>query len=63
MVVAAAEIGRMLGIKRARVFQLVAGPGFPAPVARLSMGKVWLREDVARWARDCGRPVFPLAEF
>lgn len=58
--VAAAEIVRMLDVKRARVFQLVTSPGFPAPVATLSVGKVWLYDDVVTWAQGTGRAVHPL---
>jgi predicted DNA-binding transcriptional regulator AlpA len=60
LVVAAAEIVAMLDVKRARVFQLVAAPGFPEPVATLSVGKVWLYADVVAWAERTGRAVHPL---
>ena len=60
MVVAAAEIVAMLDVKRARVFQLVAAPGFPEPVATLSVGKVWLYADVVKWAASNGRAVHPI---
>lgn len=48
-VMGAAEIGRLLGVSRQRVQQLVKAPGFPEPVAVLDMGKVWLAEDVRTW--------------
>ena len=49
--VGAAEIARLLGdLSRQRVQQLVRSDGFPEPVARLDMGKVWWRDDVERWA-------------
>ena len=60
--VAAAEIVAMLDVGRARVFQLVAAPGFPEPVATLSVGKVWLYTDVAKWAEDNGRAVHPIPD-
>ncbi len=51
--VGAAEIARLLGdLSRQRVQQLVRTEGFPEPVARLDMGKVWLRDDVERWAAE-----------
>lgn len=51
--VGAAEIARLLGdLSRQRVQQLVRTEGFPEPVARLDMGKVWLRADVERWAAE-----------
>lgn len=45
----AAEIGALLGVSRQRVNQLAGRADFPAPVAVLAMGKVWLREDVELW--------------
>ena len=51
-VMGAAEIGRLLGVSRQRVQQLVKTPGFPAPVAVLDMGKVWLGKDVRTWADE-----------
>lgn len=55
--VGAAEIGRMLGVSRQRVQQLVSREGFPEPEAVLEMGKVWKRSDVEEWARSRGRQV------
>ena len=46
----AAEIGRLLGVSRQRVQQLVKRDGFPAPVAVLDMGKIWKAEDIRTWA-------------
>jgi prophage regulatory protein len=49
----AAEIGaRLGGISRQRVQQIVSRPGFPKPLAVLSMGKVWDAEDVEKWIRE-----------
>lgn len=53
--VGSAEIGRMLGVSRQRVQQLVNRDDFPAPEVALDMGKVWSREAVETWARDHGR--------
>lgn len=50
-----AEIGRMLGVSRQRVQQLINRPDFPKPYAVLEMGKVWDRADVETWAREHGR--------
>lgn len=55
--VAAEEIRVMLGLSRQRVSQLAAEDTFPAPVAMLSVGRVWLREDIEEWARQHGRTV------
>lgn len=46
----AKEIGDLLGVSRQRVQQLISRPDFPEPYDTLSMGKVWLREDIERWA-------------
>ena len=61
LVVAAAEIVQMLGVGRARVFQLLKTPDFPAPVAQLTVGKVWRYTDVIAWAQRTGRTVVPLS--
>lgn len=50
-----AEIAKMLGISRQRVYQLTSTPGFPEPECRLEMGNVWDAEKVRRWARAHGR--------
>ncbi len=46
------EIAELLGVSTQRVSQLAGGPTFPKPVAELAAGKIWLREDVERWARE-----------
>jgi predicted DNA-binding transcriptional regulator AlpA len=51
-VVGAAEIRDGLGVSRQRVQQLISRPDFPKPYDTLSMGKVWLREDIERWAQQ-----------
>jgi prophage regulatory protein len=48
----AAEIGRLLGVSRQRVQQLVNTDGFPPPLATLDMGKVWDGQQVRRWAAE-----------
>jgi prophage regulatory protein len=55
--VGSAEIGRMLGVNRQRVQQLVNRDDFPKPEVVLNMGKVWKREDVEAWARRRGREI------
>lgn len=48
--VGVAEIRDMLGgISRQRANVITNTKGFPDPVARLVMGKVWLRQDVEQW--------------
>lgn len=51
----------MLGVTKRRVTQLVAREDFPAPIARLSVGRVWSYEQVKAWAESNGRTVHPIA--
>lgn len=53
--VGSAEIGRLLGVSRQRVQQLVSRPDFPEPEVVLDMGKVWRKADVLAWAKAHGR--------
>jgi predicted DNA-binding transcriptional regulator AlpA len=55
--VGSAEIGRMLGVSRQRVQQLISRADFPEPVVVLDMGKVWQRAEVSEWATSHGRSV------
>ncbi|MBQ1027802.1 AlpA family transcriptional regulator [Micromonospora sp. C95] len=51
--VGSAEIRIMLGgVSRQRVYQITTRRDFPEPVAQLSMGNVWLAEDVERWIAE-----------
>jgi len=45
----AAEIAERLGVSRQRVQQLVKRADWPAPVAELTMGKVWRTADIEAW--------------
>lgn len=58
--VGSAELQHLLGVKRQRVSVLVAGAGFPAPVAMLRMGQVWDLDDVRAWAEEVGRTLHDL---
>lgn len=42
----------MLGVSRQRAHVIARKPGFPEPVARLTMGLVWEREAVEAWCVD-----------
>ncbi|RSM66641.1 DNA-binding protein [Amycolatopsis sp. WAC 01376] len=53
--VGGAEIGRLFGVGRQRVYQLTSRDDFPEPVERLAMGNVWRTDDVRKWARDHDR--------
>ena len=58
--VAAHEIELMLRVSRQRVSQLASDPEFPAPVAVLKVGRIWLREDIEKWALETGRAVYAI---
>jgi hypothetical protein len=47
---ALAEVADLLGVSRQRAAVLVDRPTFPAPLATLSVGRVWDGEAVRRWA-------------
>lgn len=56
--VAAAEIAQLLGVSRQRVQQLPNDyADFPAPVADLQVGRIWLLSAVVQWAENRGRAV------
>jgi transcriptional regulator with XRE-family HTH domain len=40
------EIAEILGVTKARVSQLARSEGFPAPIARLSMGPVYMERAI-----------------
>jgi predicted DNA-binding transcriptional regulator AlpA len=44
---------RLGGLSRQRVYQITSDGGFPAPVADLRQGKVWLAEAVEAWILEC----------
>ena len=52
-----AELGKLLGVSRQRVSQLVTRDDFPAPRAVLIMGSIWSLDDVLGWAKQSGRTV------
>lgn len=48
----------MLGVSRQRVNAIVGTHAdFPAPVAVLSAGRIWDRDDVLAWAVEHGRSI------
>lgn len=48
---AQAEISHILGVSGTRVGQLANEPGFPLPIARLKVGRIWLADDIDEWVR------------
>lgn len=57
------EVAQLLGITRQHAHRVVRRADFPAPVATLASGRVWLAEDVEGWEvahrRKPGRPETP----
>jgi predicted DNA-binding transcriptional regulator AlpA len=53
-VMTGAAVARYLGISTERVRQICDTPGFPS-YRRLGNARVFLREDIEKWARDTGR--------
>ncbi len=49
------ELTRLLGVNRARVYQLASSKDFPPPVATLAMGSIWTYRSVEAWAEARGR--------
>ncbi len=60
-VVGAGELVEMLGVGRARMYQITTHKDFPAPLYELRMGKIWRLSDVEQWAAARGRTLQPLA--
>lgn len=60
------EIAGILGTSRQRASELARSPRFPAPLADLAAGPVWLKPNIARfvqeWDRRPGRPKAPVSE-
>lgn len=55
---AMSEAAALLGMtKQGFAKLLAANADFPAPTAVLSVGRIWTREDVERWARKHDRTV------
>ncbi|MEV8510131.1 DNA-binding protein [Actinoplanes sp. NPDC051475] len=52
------EIRVRLGmVSRQRAYQITSRADFPAPIADLAQGKVWLAEDVEVWMKAHRRDV------
>lgn len=49
-VIALAEVADFLGVSRQRAAILADRPDFPAPLATLSVGRIWSTEDVRSYA-------------
>jgi predicted DNA-binding transcriptional regulator AlpA len=51
--VGSTEIRELLGLCRSRIYQITCQSDFPAPVAHLANGRVWLTEEVLAWIAEC----------
>ena len=60
-IVGAGELLELLGVGRARMYQITTHKDFPPPIRELHAGKIWLLSDVEEWARARGRELYPLA--
>ncbi|GAB3808839.1 hypothetical protein GCM10027605_42190 [Micromonospora zhanjiangensis] len=49
---ASQEVQELLGVSRTRAYQITNSKSFPDPAAVLSVGRIWLAEDVERWIKD-----------
>ena len=49
------ELTQLLGVKRARVYQITNTDDFPQPAAVLAMGSIWRLDDIKEWAQRKGR--------
>lgn len=55
------EVAEMLGVTKRTAQRYTDREDFPAPLGRISTGRVWLRSDVEAWAKrtlplQTGRP-------
>lgn len=46
------EIGARLGVTRSRAHAITRDRDFPAPYQTLTMGSIWLEDDVEAWIRE-----------
>ena len=49
------ELIAVLGVSKTRVAGLIKQPGFPPPIAELSMGRVWDTQQIADYCATKGR--------
>lgn len=56
------EIAKLFGVTRQRADVLTKSKSFPDPVQRLTIGSVWIADDVEAWAERTGRAMPGLTE-
>ena len=52
----------MLGLSEARVRQLMRSEDWPAPIAVLTVGRIWDTGSVRAWCAAHGRVVYPIGK-
>ena len=57
------ELIAVLGVSKTRVVGLIKQPGFPPPIAELSMGRVWDTQQIADYCATKGRTMHPLPDM
>jgi hypothetical protein len=50
-----AELRKLFGVSATRTIQIADREDFPAPADELTVGKIWLLDDVISWAETAGR--------
>jgi hypothetical protein len=45
------RLAELLGVTKQRAHQIAEEKGFPAPVAKEALGRVWSRYEVQAWAK------------
>lgn len=50
-----AELRKLFGVSATRTIQIADRDDFPVPADELTVGKIWLLDDVVNWAQTTGR--------
>lgn len=50
-----AELRKLFGVSHTRTIAISEREDFPAPADELTVGKIWLLDDVVTWAQTTGR--------
>ena len=59
-VMALAELAKVLGVRRVRAMQLIKKAVFPAPIAVLSVRRIWAYDAVVEYCERTGGTVHPV---
>jgi hypothetical protein len=50
-----AELRKLFGVSATRTIHIADREDFPAPADELTVGKIWLLDDIVAWAQTTGR--------